>query len=112
MAFHLVVLNFIKNKVLIRFGEYHMFLPIILSIILIIALLFSIRVVMMKRRKAKVRGVKSLLSSICLYFIAITNLFAYWFNFLGIISWTLTMFLLILGAYYTKYIPIVENDHS
>jgi len=86
-----------------------MMMPTILSIILIIALLFSISVVIIKRRKAGVTGITSMLSSICLYLMAITNLLAYWYNFLGMISWSITISLLILGAYFTKYIPVSER---
>lgn len=83
-------------------------MPLILSAILMIAMVFSISIVITKRKKAGVTGLKSALTSICLYLIAITNLLAYWFNFLGLISWSITMVLLILGAYFTKYIPISE----
>ncbi|MDL4842361.1 hypothetical protein [Aquibacillus rhizosphaerae] len=46
---------------------------------------------------------KSALSPICLYLIAITNLLAYWFDFMGIVSWSMTIILLMLGAYFTRY---------
>jgi len=78
-------------------------IPIILSIILVIALIFSISVVVRKRKNAGITGIKSVLTSICFYLIAITNLLAYWFDFLGLISWSITVILLILGAYFTKY---------
>ena len=81
----------------------------ILSVILIIALIFSISVVITKRRKAGVTGIKSALTPICLYLIAIINLLAYWFNFLGIISWSINIILLILAAYFTKYISVSES---
>lgn len=80
-------------------------MDIILSVILVIVLILSIIIVIKKRNKYGIKGIKSLLSSICLYVIAIINLFAYWFNFLGLLSWSLTIILLLLGAYFTKYIP-------
>ncbi|MFD2046060.1 hypothetical protein ACFSTA_12280 [Ornithinibacillus salinisoli] len=83
--------------------------PIILSIILIIALVFSIIVVVQKRKKAGIKGIKSALTTIFLYLIAITNLLAYWFNFLGLLNWSISVILLILGAYFTKYMPIPER---
>ena len=86
-----------------------MLMPTILSVILIIALIFSISVVITKRRKAGVKGIKTALTSICFYLMAITNLLAYWFNFLGIISWSMTIILLILGAYFTKCLPVSES---
>ncbi|MCP3029903.1 hypothetical protein LF817_00975 [Halobacillus sp. A1] len=76
----------------------------ILSILLIIALITSVSILIQKRKKAGVTGVKSALTSICFYLIAITNLTAYWFGFLGIFKWTLTIILLIAGAYFTKYL--------
>ena len=85
--------------------------PVILSIILIVSLIFSISVVIKKRNKAGVTGIKSALSSICLYLLAVTNLLAYWFNFLGLLSWSITIILLILGAYFTKYIPVSEDEN-
>lgn len=82
--------------------------PNILSILLILSLFFSMSVVYRKRKKAGITGVKSLLTSICFYLIAITNLLAYWFDFLGLINWFITVVLIILGAYFTKYMPITE----
>ncbi|MFE3573006.1 hypothetical protein [Lysinibacillus sp. NPDC059133] len=79
---------------------------IILSIILIITLIFSISVVIQKRKKAGIIGIKSILTSICLYLIAVTNLLAYWFDFMGLLNWSITVILLILGAYFTKYMPV------
>ena len=86
-----------------------MVMATILSVILMIALIFSISVVIKKRRKAGVTGIKSALTPICLYLMAIISLLAYWFNFLGIISWSINIILLILGAYFTKYISVSES---
>ncbi|KAB8135807.1 hypothetical protein F9U64_10640 [Gracilibacillus oryzae] len=84
-------------------------MPIILSIILLIALAFSISVVFKKRKKAGITGIKSALTPICLYLIAVTNLLAYWFDFMGLINWTIIVILLILGAYFMKYMPASEQ---
>ncbi|WP_194841371.1 hypothetical protein [Salinibacillus xinjiangensis] len=84
-------------------------LPIILTIILLIALMFSISSLMKKRNKAGITGVKSALTAISFYLIGITNLLAYWFHFIGIINWSITVILLILGAYFTKYMPVSEK---
>ncbi|MFC7063805.1 hypothetical protein [Halobacillus seohaensis] len=78
-------------------------LPILLSIILVFALIYSITVVVGKRKMAGLTDIKSALTPIFLYLIAITNLMAYWFNFMGVINWSITVILLILGAYFTKY---------
>lgn len=83
-------------------------MPVILSVVLVIALILSIVTVIIRRKRAGITGIKSILSSICLYLIAIINLFAYWYDFLGLLSWSLTITLLILGAYFTKYIPVAE----
>ncbi len=76
----------------------------VLSIILIISLITSVIVLIRKRKKAGVTGMKSTLTSICFYLIAVTNLAAYWFGFLGIFNWILTIILLFAGAYFTKYL--------
>ncbi|MDQ0216672.1 CHASE2 domain-containing sensor protein [Oikeobacillus pervagus] len=84
-------------------------IPIILSIILIIALVFSISTVVRKRKKAGITGIKSALTSICFYLIAVTNLLAYWFDFMGLMSWSITVILLILGSFFTKYMSMSEK---
>ncbi|WP_456278948.1 hypothetical protein [Bacillus sp. AK128] len=83
--------------------------PIILSIILIISFIFSLSILLKKRKKAGITGVKSALTSICFYLIGLINLLAYWFNFIGLLNWTITVILLILGAYFTKYMPVSEK---
>ncbi len=62
-----------------------------------------------KRKKAGITGIKSALTPSCFYLIGITNLLAYWFNFMGLLNWSITVVLLILGAYFTKYMPISEK---
>jgi len=84
-------------------------LEIILSIILIITLILSSIIVVKKRKKAGLTGVKSVLTSICFFLIAIISLFAYWFNFMGLLVWFINICLLILGAYFTKYMKIEEK---
>ncbi|SES63314.1 hypothetical protein SAMN05216389_101166 [Oceanobacillus limi] len=84
-------------------------LPTFLSIVLIIALIFSISVIIQKRKKAGITGIKSALTSICLCLMAVMNLLAYWFDFMGLLSWSITVVLLILGTYFTKYMPSFER---
>ncbi|KAA0547107.1 hypothetical protein FZW96_14110 [Bacillus sp. BGMRC 2118] len=84
-------------------------IQILLSIILILSLIFSIMFVVRKRKKAGITGYKSMLTSICFYLIGLTNLCAYWFDFIGVWSWCITFILLIMGAYFTKYMSIVEK---
>jgi len=81
-------------------------IQIIFSIILLLALSFSILVLITKRKRSGITGIKSALTSICFYLVAIINLLAYWFDFMGLLSWSITVILLILGAYFTKHIPI------
>ncbi|WP_102029043.1 hypothetical protein [Salirhabdus sp. Marseille-P4669] len=83
-----------------------MWIPIILTIILLVAFLISIMALITKRKKARITGFKSALTPICFYLIVITNVLAYWFGWLGIISWLMTIILLILAAYFTKYLLV------
>ena len=84
-------------------------MPTILSIILILVLMVSVSVFVKRRKKAGVTGIKSALTSICLYLMAIINLFAYWFDFSGVVTWTITTVLIILGVYFTKYLPVSRS---
>lgn len=83
-------------------------IPIILSIFLMVTLVFSIAVVVQRRKKHGIKGVKSALTPICFFLIALINLAAYWFDFLGLINWSLTVILLILAAYFTRYMKVVH----
>ncbi|WP_306009217.1 MULTISPECIES: hypothetical protein [Bacillus] len=79
-------------------------IPILLTIILVISLPFSISILRKKRKKAGVTGLKSALTSICFFLIAIVNLISYWMGWLGIFNWLMTLILLLAGAYFTKYL--------
>lgn len=83
--------------------------PIFLTIILLIALVVSATVVIRKRKKRGITGMKSALTSISLFLIPIINLLAYWFHFMGLVNWTIIVILLILAAYFTRYMPIAES---
>ncbi|MFB4169432.1 hypothetical protein [Virgibacillus sp. JSM 102003] len=83
--------------------------PVILTVIILIVLVFSIYIVVQKRKKAGVTGMKSALTPICLYLVAITNILAYWFNVIGVLSWSIGVSLLLLGAYFTRYLPMPEK---
>ncbi|MEI3613376.1 hypothetical protein [Pseudogracilibacillus sp. SO30301A] len=82
----------------------------ILYIILAIIFIIAIPVVIRRRKKSNVTGIKSALTSICFFLIALTNLLAYWFELLGLFSWIISVILLILAAYFTKYMPVSENS--
>ncbi|WP_347860892.1 hypothetical protein U0355_09275 [Salimicrobium sp. PL1-032A] len=79
-------------------------MDIFLSIVLVITLIVSGSYVVYKRKEAGITGMKSALTSICFFLIGIINLFAYWSGFNGLVNWTMSIVLLLLGAYFTKYI--------
>jgi CHASE2 domain-containing sensor protein len=79
--------------------------PIYLTVLLVVALGAAAAYVYKKRKAAGITGIKSVLTSICFFLISVVNLLAYWFDFLGIISWGLTLLLVLAGAYFTKYLP-------
>ena len=83
--------------------------PIIVTVLSAICLVISIFVVLNKRKSMGITGFKSVLSSICLSLVAIINILAYWFSFLGIFSWLITFLLILLGGYFTKYLLPMEN---
>ncbi|MUV38948.1 hypothetical protein JNUCC1_02820 [Lentibacillus sp. JNUCC-1] len=56
-----------------------------LYIILTIAFIFFIPVIIKKRKKAGVTGIKTALPSICFLFIALINILAFWLNFMGLL---------------------------
>lgn len=86
-------------------------LEVILPIFIVAALVISMYVIYKKRKRAGVTGLKSLLTSICCLLLAILNLTAYWLHFGGIITWLFSIVLLLVGAYFTKYIPISKKIH-
>lgn len=80
-----------------------------LYIILTVAFIFFIPVVIIKRKKAGVTGIRTALPAICLLLLVLTIILSYWFNFMGLISWSVGFILLILAAYFTKYMPVPED---
>ncbi len=81
---------------------------VFLSILLIFAMIFSVLFTLKRRKKEGITGIKTFLPSLCFYLIAIVNMIAYWLDFIGIVSWTLTVLLLLTGAYFTKYLPMPQ----
>ncbi|ASK61806.1 hypothetical protein CFK37_06365 [Virgibacillus phasianinus] len=79
--------------------------PLILTLVFLIIFVISIFINVKKRRAAGITGLKSGLSSICLYAVALINVVGYWFDVLGIASWLLTFGLILAAAYFTKYLP-------
>lgn len=63
-------------------------------------------VIFKKRRKMKKKyGFKSYITPICLFCNGIVALCAYLFHFPGVLSWGILIALLMVSAYYTKYLP-------
>ncbi len=81
----------------------------ILYIILIVAFIIVIPIIIKKRKKAGASGMKSALTSICFLLMVLINILAYWFNFMGLLTWSVSFLLFILAAYFTKYLPVPEN---
>ncbi|ASF40509.1 hypothetical protein CEH05_15665 [Halobacillus halophilus] len=81
---------------------------VVVSIVVVGALVGSVIFTIRKRKKLGYTDFKSALTPICFYLIAVTQLMAYWFDFLGLISWGVTIGLLLLGAYFTKYSIRIE----
>ncbi|MBE7129181.1 hypothetical protein QCI77_12065 [Bacillus cereus group sp. MG9] len=86
-------------------------LQAMLPFVLILFLVVSMYITYQKRKKSGIKGLKSALTSSCCFLIAILNLFAYWFHFGGIFTWLFSIVLLLVGAYFTKYIPISKKVH-
>ncbi|WP_298831149.1 hypothetical protein [uncultured Planococcus sp.] len=83
--------------------------PTIATVFLLIAIGFAVNKIIKKRKESSITDLKSLGTSICFFLIAIVNILAYWFDFIGIISMSLTILLLITGAYCSRYL---QTDHE
>lgn len=84
-------------------------MKVIFSAILIITIMISGTLVVKKRRKMGLTDIKSALTPICFLLIAVVGLFAYWFNIVGLVTWFIAFVLLLLGAYFTKYMPVSKG---
>ena len=85
-------------------------LKVMLPFVLIFFLLLRC-ILLIKKKKSGIKGLKSALTSICFFSLAILNMFAYWFHFGGAFTWLFSIVLLLVGAYFTKYIPISKKVH-
>lgn len=83
----------------------------VLYIISIIAFIIVIPVIIKKRKKVGATGIKSALTPICFLLIALINILAYWFNFMGLLTWSISVLLLILAAYFTKFLATPESSN-
>lgn len=75
----------------------------------VFAMVVSIVYLIYRRKKLKITGFKTWLTSCCFYSIAIVNMMAYKYNFLGLATFLVTFVLLLLAAYFTKYLPRKEE---
>ena len=80
-------------------------LQLILTIILLLTLICSATMVVRKRKRTGVTGIKSTLTPICFFLIGLISLLAYWFDFMGLAILVTNFILLVLAAYFTKYFP-------
>jgi len=85
-------------------------MPFIITIILIIAFIISISFLVQKRKKTGITGIKTAFTPICFYLIAVINHLAYLFDLMGLLSWTISIILLFLSAYFMKYMPAAKNE--
>ncbi|WP_285890948.1 hypothetical protein [Mesobacillus maritimus] len=83
--------------------------PILQTILFVIAFIVAVLFVVQKRKQAGITGLKSAVTPISFFLIGLVNLIAYWFNFMGLWNWTLTVLLLLLGAYFTKYLAVPKR---
>ncbi|MEW4329112.1 hypothetical protein Q0N12_20965 [Rossellomorea marisflavi] len=84
---------------------------IMLAILFIPIFLWTIRVVIRKRKAHGVTGIKSALTPICFLSVGVLNILALLFDFIGLISWGLSVAFLLIGAYFTKY-QMPEEDEA
>lgn len=80
--------------------------------IFILAMMISVYILKSRRKKENITGFKTLLTSLCFYSIAILNMLAYKFHFLGLVTFTASIILLFLAAYFMKYLPRKEEHHE
>ncbi|OLS34017.1 hypothetical protein BTR22_19585 [Alkalihalophilus pseudofirmus] len=80
-----------------------------LTLCVIGGVIYSVFYIRKKRREHEITGWKSLVTSICFISIALISAGANLFGMLGMISWGLIIALLLVGAYYTKYLPIPQE---
>lgn len=76
----------------------------------VLVMLFSIGMLIYKRKKEDTIGWKTLLTPICFYSIAVLNMLAYVFDFFGLLVIIVTLLLLFLAAYFMKHLPRKEGQ--
>lgn len=81
----------------------------ILSLILITVLVSSLIFVIKKRKNTGIKGIKSALTQICFFLISLICLLTYWFKYTGLTVWLINVYLLIMAAFFTKFMPKGKN---
>jgi len=81
-------------------------LKALLFILTVAALVLFIRKLAVERkRNSGVIPIKMLLTNICMLFFSINCCLSFALKYTGIISWAVNLVLLLLAAYFTKYLP-------
>lgn len=76
---------------------------------LVIIVIVGYCIYMMRRRKG-LNDFKSALTPICFLLVPIMNLAVLWLEWPSIVSWVAFTVLLLLGAYFMKYLPKPEPE--
>lgn len=84
-------------------------IPILLTFFLAAGSLLSL-VIILKRIRNNTTSPKEILTGVCFFLIAANGLLSYWLKYPGLVSWFINIVLLILGAYFTKYLPKSEKN--
>ena len=85
-------------------------LKVMLPFVLIFFLLLRC-ILLIKREKIWDKRIEKCGNFYLLLLLAILNMFAYWFHFGGAFTWLFSIVLWLVGAYFTKYIPISKKVH-
>lgn len=86
--------------------------PTIATVLLLVVIGFAVNKIFVKMKGTPSTDPKSLVTSICFLLIGAVNLASYWFGFLGVVSMSLTVALLITGAYFARYLQTDNTRHS
>ena len=78
---------------------------ILYTVFLLLLLVVAAASIVIRKKVHGIKGVKPFLSSGCFFLIALLNLLSGWFHFYGLATWSISLILLFLAAYLTKYLP-------
>lgn len=87
-------------------------MDILLIVVFLFAMMISVLMLISRRKKENITGFKPLLTSLCFYSIALLNMAAYMFSFLGLVTFIATFCLLLLAANFTKYLSRKEEQYE